>query len=244
MRWHADQLKRAFDNKIKIFDPGIGASEGLFTSGCLSFDSIGTPIVNNGSQFIEYLPIDSPPKYANFHPNDFLGCKVEPLLTNDSGLVRYKIEDVYKVICDNGMYMLEFLGKKEKVFSFATERVFESNIYELMKRYSQSSNTDIVDYAFYYENVSGSLGRYVFIISINDFRLKNQINEIQPNSLLFDSLLQDINPEYKNSRLNNTILPAEIRVNNDLIRKIRTPKFGLNRQEKELIFLTNDIYVK
>jgi|GEM_PF-4728581 hypothetical protein len=238
LKWHCDQLRKAFNDTVKIYDPGVGASEGIFTSGGFSNDPLGLPIVNNKSQFIEYKPLNGNSSTANYDIREFLGCLIEPIITTDYGFKRYLIGDTYRVVKYQGNYTLEFTGKKEKVFSNASERICESNVYDLMRKYSAITNIEITDYVFYFEKISGSLGRYVFVISTNDYRVKNIQRSVFNTIDVIDKVFQDINPEYKNSRLNNFILPATLKFDNNFIPMYRTKKDQFDKQEKEQIYLT------
>jgi len=237
LKWHSEQLLKAFNNSVNVYDPGIGASEGIFTCGGFSSNPIGFPIRSNKSQFIEYKPLNGDSSTANFSIKEFLGDLVEPIITTEYGFKRYLIEDIYKVISYKHKYALEFIGKKEKIYSNASERIHESNIYELIKKYSDITKICITDYVFYFEKISGDLGRYTFVISTNDFRLKEVEKDVFKSADILDKIFQDINPEYRNSRKNNFLLPASIRLDNDFIPKFRTSKIHFNKQEKEQTYI-------
>jgi hypothetical protein len=239
LKWHAEQLKKAFNFKISIYDPGVGASEGIFSSGGFSGESIGFPVIKNRSQFIEFKPLNEDPIAAHYDIRNFVGCKVESLITTDYGFKRYQMNDIYFVRSKVDKYFLEFCGKKEKTFSFASERINESNINVLFNKLASYLDFVITDFVFYFEKESGDLGRYVFLISTDDFRVKNFKKTLYKESDIADRLLQELNPEYRNSRKSNFLLSASLKIDNNTVSSFRTNKYLFEKQEKEVLYIKN-----
>jgi hypothetical protein len=200
--YHSKQLAEFLDNKVDICDYGVSASEAAYTSGLLTTEPIGTlvPCLNS---LIEWIPIDENPNQANTFIEDFIGCRVQPLLTSSNGFIRYKISDEYLVEKRNDKPILRFLKRSEDIYSVTFEKVTSENVELVMQEFQKQTNIKIKDYICIVQNNPDDKGKYLFIISLKDARYVQVQKFINSYSELIDKIFCEKNPEYRNARINN-----------------------------------------
>lgn len=193
-------------NRIDIIDPGVGASEAIFTNGGYSNKPIGTPS-NGKDTYIEWMPLSGSMKDADTKLDNFLGEEVEPLLTSSNGFARYRIGDKYIVNKHNNKLMLNFLSRKNTVYSITTERITAEAIESIITQLNSEYNLKINDYICALHRELDNLnfvGRYYFAVSSRRGSYKNISVEKIRNRL--DSLLIKSNPEFRNARISGKFL--------------------------------------
>lgn len=169
---------------------------------CASECYIGTPVDINSYEYL-MLPQNA---FYEFHPYDSKDEKTllphelkkgelyEPVITNFSGLYRYKMMDIVKITgyIDESPLM-EFMFRKGQALNIAGEkydtRQLEKSVFDL-----RNHGIDVNDYCFgaCLDNIPG---RYIAMLSVSD----NKISEEKASELLDDMLCQN-NGEYDDLR--------------------------------------------
>ena len=224
------KLKELFPN-ITIWDGGFGGSEGYYATTIFKPEPIG--VLNESSYQFEFLEIDKHPNEKNtldFH--DLVeNQKYQLIFTGQNGLIRYNTQDIITKLGN----LIKFVGRNDKIFSFAGERLSEIQLYLAVEKISKEFNLRVDSFKVGWEN-----SQYKFMLfNHNQFNSISQIGSIQ-NRL--DEILKESNINYLYSReMYKLIKKPKIIFSSfkDTFEKdiVSPSKYKLFRQEKPSILI-------
>lgn len=162
------------------------------------------------SGFYEFIPVDGDSQEEVPVLMDRLeaGREYELVITNLSGLYRYRIGDVIRVAgFHNNCPMISFSYRKNQLVSMYGEKVTESVMQSVVETISEESGTNILEYSVY-PDTDSQPGRYVMILESDE--------EIRPErwsyySDLLNEKLCAAHSSYRNKVEQKTMRPLEVR---------------------------------
>ncbi|MBU5228398.1 GH3 auxin-responsive promoter family protein [Clostridium senegalense] len=172
-----DDKVNYYSGNLIIYSNAYAASEAVIgmnpNVGKISY------VVLSDTAFYEFIPIEcSENNIITKTINELeIGKVYEIVVTNFSGLYRYRIGDVVKVIgYYNNSPEIKFLYRKNQLLNMVSEKTTEAHVTEALRRTSQKLKLDIVDYSTMEDN-NVTPGRYVFYMEIRDSKESNIIAE-------------------------------------------------------------------
>ena len=205
---------RAYRTEAHTLNRYIGDIPQYYLCYCASECYFGAPIRENDfgyvlipqNAFFEFLPYeaDGEAKDALLPHELEEGELYEPIVTNFSGLYRYRLGDVVRVV---GFYeqspIIEFAFRKKQVLNIAGEKIgirqLEDTIGNLRER-----GFDVEQYCFGV-SLETIPGHYVVAMTLSG-------KQADPDTLAeaLDTSLQECNPDYQDLRGLREILPPEV----------------------------------
>lgn len=191
-----DEMLNYYTDNLPVYSPVYAASEG----------TIG---INPYVKKVEYVVIPDTVFYEFIEEKDFScenpktlcidelkqGGIYEIILTNYSGLYRYRLGDVVKVVeYFNNTPSIEFLYRKNQALNMVAEKTTEEHLTNAILKMVENLKINLIDYTTYPDN-SISPGRYIIYLEISD--------ESKDSSLLegeFDKQLSLVNLAYGRAR--------------------------------------------
>ena len=158
---------------------GITSSEGLWSvpSGVDTLDNI----LAAGSAFMEFLPVDAGDDFSEAVLIDELeeGKIYELIITNLSGLYRYRMSDAIKVTgFINKTPLVQFMYRVNKTINIAAEKTTEMMLDKIVHDTAEELGFFLSDYCVY-PNYDEEPGRYDFLIETGDDGPRVSIEELQ-----------------------------------------------------------------
>jgi len=163
-RFYADQLQ-PFLGSARVFSPIYSASEGTFGFGYSAENPyyLLLPVLN----YVELLPVEAaadpqclPIPAWQAEP----GRKYEVVVTTFDGLVRYRLQDIVRVIGFEGQTpVIEFIERCGQVIDIVGEKTAEHHVVEAIAAASRSMDEPLVDY-FVAPDTETTPARYVLAI--------------------------------------------------------------------------------
>ncbi len=160
---YAKKLRRYIGDEMPIHYLGYAASEGLMAVP-IEFDSYEYVMLpQNG--FFEFLPLDAPEGTRPLTISELeVGKDYELILTNMSGLYRYRIEDVLRV---TGFYKqspkVTFLYRLNQVANISGEKINQQAFDLLVDELSEAVGESFIGYSIYPDRTT-SPGHYTLLI--------------------------------------------------------------------------------
>jgi len=155
--------------------------------------------------FFEFLPFNAKDDSVTYLPHELkTGELYEPVITNFSGLYRYRLGDIVKVVRFIGKSpVIEFMFRKGQVLNLAGEKIdlrqLEQAVYGL-----REAGLNVIDYC-----IGASLGsvpgKYLSVMSVQECGMTDQ-----RASELFDEVLKRSSPDYKELRELGEIAAPEV----------------------------------
>lgn len=186
---------RKYIGDIPIDYSIYGASEGLFGV-CRKFESPDLMLLLN-SCFYEFIEDDGTENSNNktLTVNQLeKGKNYEIIITNLSGLYRYKMQDVISVVgFYNSCPLIRFAYRKNLTINIASERTTIEHLDTTINKFEKQFDCKVTEYCVYLD-YSTKLARYIVLIETEEpFTINKDINY----SKFFEDTLTEINPEYK-----------------------------------------------
>lgn len=171
------------------FDFSIyGASEGLFAA-CDKLES-DKQLLLVDSCFYEFIPVEDDNIILSLDELE-IGKEYEIVITNQSGLYRYRCGDVVKVLDYlNDCPYIVFSYRKGQLLSLAGEKTTEAHIAALVKAIEKEANTKIKDWVVY-NDLDDYPYHYVLLLENEEGKDLTLYNEFSHNTL------EEINVRYK-----------------------------------------------
>ncbi len=197
--WYLPELERWYAG-IPKRDPGLIATEGRFTIPMQDASNGGVLDITNG--FFEFLPRDSSQDTTLLAHELDVGCDYDIVVTNYSGLFRYRMHDIVRCI---GKYkqapVLAFLQKDAGFWNFTGEKIAANQVSEAFAAASRSMNLGTLRWAV--APVFASTPHYVLLTE------QNQMSDVAAQTLLahMEQSLQNSNVEYRDKRRSNRLAP-------------------------------------
>jgi len=191
-------------SSIPAYSPIYGSSEGLLGVNLFPSQKHPNYCFVPSAQFFEFIPVS---KSFEDQPDTLLlhqvvrGEEYELVITNPSGLYRYRLGDVIKVVdFFNEIPIMEFKYRQGQILNIHGEKLSEESLYVTLQQTASSWGVDVLDYTAC-ENV----------LDQND-------DEAEPHYILFvecekpierpeeiDLNLQENHPVYKSFRVKGSI---------------------------------------
>lgn len=203
-----DDKVNYYTDYIPIYSPAYAATEGMI--GINPYAENISYVVTPDTVFFEFIPLEhcnevSP---STYNINEVkIGEIYEIVLTNYSGLYRYRLGDVVKVVgYYNNSPKIEFLYRRNQILNMVSEKTTEDHLTNSIKNTMKALNLSLLDYTTLADNTR-SPGRYVFYIEIQEqasLPLKNKIEQ------LLDKELRKSNLAYGRFRSNNRLANLKV----------------------------------
>lgn len=145
---------------------GLVSSEGVY-SYAYGLDREDSVLVPDGV-FLEFLPLEAENDFSKIVTMDQLelGKDYELIITNLSGLYRYRLRDVIRVTGEfQGRPTIRFMGRLEAAVSIMGEKTTELALTESVRKTAEILGLDIVDYSVYPDTNADPM-RYVYFLEI------------------------------------------------------------------------------
>lgn len=205
-RYTNEVRERYLGTEMPFYFRGISASEGIFTvpvalaahASCLIPDSL----------FFEFIPVNEDGE-ENAPPvtMDALeaGKKYELVITNHSGLYRYRMKDVLLVTgFHNATPMVEFQYRIDKTVSLMGEKTTEMALRVAAERTAKDCGFLLVDSSVYPDTEAV---QYVYIMELD--RVPRQLTEADIHACLTKHLAE-VNPSYGEKVKSGLIRPVRL----------------------------------
>ena len=205
---------------ISIYSPCYAATEGI----------IG---INPDAKNIRYVIIPDTVFYEFIPSGEFnkknpktisseeleIGKSYELVITTYTGLYRYRLGDVVKVVgFYNNSPEIEFLYRRNQVLNMVSEKTTEDHLTSAIGNLKNSLKLNIIDYTAITDN-SITPGRYKFYFEIRGKVTKEQIRNIE---ITLDNELANCNLAYKRFRGKNGLaMPKVIILQEDTFNKVK-----------------------
>lgn len=194
------QKLRGYAGDIPLHFFVYAASEGVFGL-AERVDSADRYMLLPESVFFEFIPVagDTAPLLIG---DVKIGEKYELVVTNRSGLYRYRLGDVVKII---GLHkktpVVKFCYRRDQVINIAGEKSNQQQFNAAIKRFMELARTEVRGYCVC-EDFSGTAPGYLFYM---------ECEEIPQNAnAIFEECMCAANPEYKSCLNMREIRPLHI----------------------------------
>lgn len=183
--------ERYLGNDIPVIKLGIVASEGIFTTVYAANQDDGVVIPDEN--FYEFLPLDAGDDFSKILTLDQveIGKEYELILTNTSGLYRYRMKDVMRVVgkYKNAPTML-FSYRRDQTISIMGEKTTEKALTAAIQKTADELGFTLVDFSVY-ADVEASPMRYQYFVEI-----ENLPANVSPKIIraTLDEYLAEVNP--------------------------------------------------
>ncbi len=197
LKVYVETLRRSIGD-IPIHNMGYAAAEGFFAlpTELDVHDSMVVPY----SVFFEFIPVnDDIEEDETETPKTLLlnelevGKKYEMVVTNSSGLYRYRMEDIVQVTrMHNNTPVIEFLYRRNLSMNVANEKTTTAMVDFAAKQVFEKTGNEFVGYSFY-PDFSTNPPRYCMLTEI-----KGDISEEKRQEMIevLDEELKGVNEKY------------------------------------------------
>lgn len=151
---YVDKLRKSIGDDIPLHNMGYAAAEGYFAMPTEL--NVNDSVLLPHSVFFEFIPVNDDEEDENEEARTVLidklevGKKYEVVVTNLSGLYRYRLEDVVKV---TGMYnntpRIEFLYRRNLSMNVANEKTTTQMVDFSAKNAAEQCGVSFTGYSFY-----------------------------------------------------------------------------------------------
>ncbi|QGU95422.1 GH3 auxin-responsive promoter-binding protein [Clostridium bovifaecis] len=218
---------RYFIGNLPIFSSVYAASEALIGMAVKPDDA--TYVVTPRTAYFEFIPLY---KTDSQNPDTLcldelkIGESYEIIITNFSGLYRYRIGDVVKVVDYYGKSpVIEFLYRKGQLLNLVAEKTTESAVHHSIMASAEKWDVELVDYTAI-QDLSETVGCYKFYVEVNN--PGEFIQKIEMNRAILEEAIREANPTYKVAQRAGRIAPLKLeavaaetflKLKNELVKK-------------------------
>lgn len=199
LKIYVEKLRRSIGDDVPIHNMGYAAAEGFFAmpTELNVHDGVLIPY----GIFFEFIPVndDAEDEEEEKNPKTLLlneleiGKKYELVVTNSSGLYRYRMEDIVQVTrMHNNTPVIEFLYRKNLSMNVANEKTTTQMVDFSAKKTFERSCCEFVGYSFY-PDFSTKPPRYCMLAEV-----KGDISEEKRQEMIeiLDEELKEVNEKY------------------------------------------------
>lgn len=204
-------LNRYLGNEVRFLYLGITASEGFFTAP-LEIDSPDSVLVPNAS-FMEFIPVidgvTDESSGTKLMEELELGRQYELVITNASGLYRYRMKDVIEVTgFHNKTPVVRFVKRSGFAVSMYGEKTSEEALRFTAVKTAEKLGLDLTDYCVcpYMESTPG---KYIFMFEFKDY--PSDLPKIKVRDAA-EEFLSEANVSYGKKVISGLVLPMEVRL--------------------------------
>ncbi len=198
--YYYTEKMRGYAGDIPLHFFVYAASEGVFGL-AEKVNSADRYVLLPESVFFEFIPVNG--DHTPLLIGDVkIGEKYELVITNRSGLYRYRLGDVVKIV---GLHekapVVKFCYRRNQVINIAGEKSNQQQFDTAIKRFAELSQTEVRGYCVQ-EDFSGISPRYLFYMECE--------NAPRNADALFEECMCAANPEYKSCLNMREIRPLHI----------------------------------
>ncbi|XP_051958742.1 GH3 domain-containing protein [Xyrauchen texanus] len=217
---YGEMLRQHYCKEVPFYSPFYAATEGLIGVNLWPLQESRQYLLCPRSMFCEFIPEED---LDSEQPNTLLmeqlqeGQRYELLVTNASGLFRYRIGDVVKVVgFHNQCPKVEFQYRRGQMLSVRGEKVSESMFLgALQKAVTQWPGAQLIDYSCVESGILGDASgvaqpHYHVFVELKGVR---NLSEQQRDKL--DHCLQDDSPIYRSFRIKGSIGSMRVQLVSD-----------------------------
>lgn len=202
-RYTNEIRNRYLGTDVAFYYRGISASEGVFTVPTKLADHASALIPD--SLFFEFIPEDDENAKPLTMDKLEVGKKYELVISNHSGLYRYRMKDVLLVVgYHNATPMVEFQYRIDKTVSLMGEKTTEQALRVAAEKTAEDCGFMLVDNSVYPDDEDV---RYVYIMEID--RVPQDLTEEEVYASLAKNLAE-VNPSYGDKIRSGLIKPVKI----------------------------------
>uniref|UniRef100_A0A8C5EPD5 GH3 domain-containing protein n=1 Tax=Gouania willdenowi TaxID=441366 RepID=A0A8C5EPD5_GOUWI len=214
---YGEMLRESYCQGVDFYSPFYAATEGLIGVNLWPQDQDRRYLLCPRSMFCEFLPEKSleeetPPTLLMEEVKE--GENYELIITNASGLFRYRIGDVVKVVgFHNQCPIVEFQYRRGQMLNVRGEKVSEAMFLDALKKaVSQWPGAQLIDYCcaesgIMGDSIGGSDPHYQVFVEIKGVR---RLSEDQRYKL--DVCLQQDSAVYRSFRIKGSIGPMRVQL--------------------------------
>jgi hypothetical protein len=160
--------------------------------------------------FYEFIPLEDGenPDPPTLHIDQLeLDKEYEIVLTNLSGLYRYRIMDVVKVVGFlNNTPQICFSYRKNQIMNMAGEKTTYTQLAKAVEECAKHFGCNFLEFAVY-QDLRGDIGRYTILLESDDPAMKHRAGEV---SKVMHEKLCETNPDMLFSLEEGLLGPAEV----------------------------------
>ena len=202
-RYTKEVRNRYLGKSIAFYYNGISASEGIFTVPVRLADHASAFIPD--SLFYEFIPEGEEDATPLTMDKLEVGKKYELVISNHSGLYRYRMRDILLVVgYHNATPMVEFQYRADKTVSLMGEKTTEKALCAAAEMAAQDCGFLLVDSSVYPDDEAL---QYVFVMEID--RVPQDLTEEEVRSCL-EKRLAEANPSYGDKVATGLIKPVKV----------------------------------
>ncbi|XP_055337157.1 GH3 domain-containing protein-like [Paramacrobiotus metropolitanus] len=218
-------LREKYCEGVPLYSPLYAATEGLIGLNVWPLHCPSRYLLMPTAMFFEFIPLD---RMDELQPETLLlhqvkcGEPYEVVLTNASGLCRFRFGDVVRVIdFVNQCPVVEFLYRKGQLLNVRGEKTSEKALYDALMTAARDVGAELVDYTtcesvllgeLKYQDQSRKLPFYAIFIEFSDVRKMWAASEMRDLAAKIDEALQDSSYVYKSFRTKNAVGLPEVYV--------------------------------
>ncbi len=198
LKIYVEKLRRSIGDDIPIHNMGYAAAEGFFAMATEL--NVHDGVLIPYGIFFEFIPVnDDVEEEETENPKTLLlnelevGKKYEMVVTNSSGLYRYRMEDIVEVTrMHNNTPMIEFLYRRNLSMNVANEKTTTQMVDHSAKRTFERTGYEFVGHSFY-ADFSTTPPRYCMLTEV-----KGDVSEEKRQEMIdvLDEELKEVNEKY------------------------------------------------
>lgn len=195
---------------LPVFSSSYGATEALI--GIATRMNDVSYVITPRSAFFEFIPVEEcfDPHPATYELDRLkVGELYEVVITNYSGLYRYRMGDVIKVLgYSHQSPVIEFMYRRGQLLNVAAEKTSEQAVQQALALSINDVGAKLEDYTVTI-NLEGTAGHYLFYIELDEPEV-NPFMAARMRNIL-EQRLEDANPRYLAGIRASQINPLDIR---------------------------------
>lgn len=202
---------RYFIGNLPIFSSVYAASEALIGMAVKPNDV--SYVIIPKTAYFEFIPLN---KMDLSNPDTLdldelkIGESYEIIITNFSGLYRYRLGDVVKVVDYYGKCpVIEFLYRKGQLLNLVAEKTTESAVHHSIMTSREKWGVELVDYTAI-QDLSETVGCYKFYVEVNN--PIEFMQRVEMNRVILEEAIREANPTYRVAQKAGRIAPLKLEV--------------------------------
>ena len=238
----AKKLRNMCGDEVKFFNETYSCSEALIAN-AMDVEDDNYFLLNDGG-FFEFIPVDDPFDEEKDRPllahELEVGKHYEVVITNRSGLYRYRFYDVILVTgFKNKTPLLHFAYRKNQVINISGVKLTTEHVLSTIKAFEERTGIHIAEYALYPDTDSVPWRLIVFIET--DTAIPESLEK--DISRIFDEELSKVNKEHgRMLKIGETSPSVVCRVNNGTFAGLRQMRInnGANSNQMKTVRVISD----
>ena len=173
---YRDKMKQYCSDKIPFSASMYVASEATIAT-ALEIENQSYTLIFDGG-FYEFLEIDGDNKPLLMNELE-IGKEYEIIVTNFTGLYRYKLKDVVKVVGYEGKIpIIQYAYRKNQLVNFSGLHLTTEQFINIIQKYAKALDVNIIDYSLYIDTEYSPSRMMVFIETEKPINVKEDISQL------------------------------------------------------------------